>query len=130
MQRLRLRRWARLGGVSAVLLAALTVAVVQAASNTDYAYDEHNGCEFHGAGHYDTAEPVTDATTDSLFGCATYHQASVWTWNGSSYVGLSSAWTSGEAYRENTNYSTTLMYGYHQIRAPAGSYSTTIETQP
>lgn len=86
MVRLRLRRWARLGGISAVLLVALTVAVVQAASNTDYAYDEHNGCEFHGEGHYNTSTQLTYARTNSLFGCATKHAASNWTWNGSAYV--------------------------------------------
>lgn len=115
---------------AALVLGLLVGSAAHAASNTDYAYDEHNGCEFHGEGHYNTNLPITRAKTNSLFGCASLYYSSLWTWDGSTYVPTLHGWSSSPTDAQNPSYATTDMYGYHQIRAPMSSYSNTIETRP
>jgi len=122
-------RW-RVWPLPAASVLGLLPGTAHAASNTDYAYDEHNGCEFHGEGHYDTSVPVTWAKTNSLFGCASLYYSSPWTWNGSTFVPTYDGWSGSPTNAQNTSYATTFMYGYHQIRAPISSDSNTIETQP
>ena len=119
---------------SAVLGALLGAGIAMATFSQDSDSDTHSSCFYSGYSSYNTDGPQYHYAQTFHDSCATYFALSVYECTPSCSPVHLSDWIDGssdtiEPY-ENTTHAVTNVYGYHQIRKPAGSFSDTLETHP
>ncbi len=110
----------------------LVVGVAHAQSNTDSGGWTHNSCAFNGSVTYNTDAQYPNyygaAATDGP--CATFVVCNAFFWDSviADFRQVYSDWQNTTAVCLYNTAPTTNAYGYHQIRYPFASYSTTHET--
>lgn len=85
-------------------------------------YNTFNDCYYYVQAEYDTDSPYGRVVGGDDF-CANYCYVTAYFWNGSGFTPFTPSCHQTVLYP----YYTTNVYGYAQIRKPAGSWSPTIE---